>query len=105
MQYHRNQPFNENMLRPCPLLDNYGKLAEMVDASGAKSTDMQNPEDVHALCDKCKHAAECWEPKADDLWEHSTGPVNWEKKKIRNAQLHKKYHQEMENEQKTGASC
>ena len=85
MQYHQNQPFNENMLRPCPLLDNYGKLAEMVDASGAASTDMQNPEDVHVLCDKCKHAAECWEPKADQLWESSTGPATWEKKKQRNA--------------------
>jgi len=27
MQYHDNQPFNDNMLRPCPLLDNSGRLA------------------------------------------------------------------------------
>ena len=50
MEYHRGQPFNDNMLRPCPLLDNQGRLAEMVDASGAHSTDLQNPEDVHVLC-------------------------------------------------------
>ena len=30
MQYRLNQPFNENHLRPCPLLDNPGWLAEMV---------------------------------------------------------------------------
>ena len=56
MAYHRGQPFNENMLRPCPLLDNQGRLAEMVDASGAHSTDLQNPEDVHTLCAKCQAA-------------------------------------------------
>lgn len=68
MQYRRNQPFNDNMLRPCPLLDNNGKLAEMVEASGAHSTDLQHPEDVHRLCDKCTHAAERWQPVADELW-------------------------------------
>lgn len=52
MAYHDNQPFNDNMLRPCPLLDNQGKLAEMVDQSGAHFTDLQNPEDVHDLCAK-----------------------------------------------------
>jgi len=71
MEYHRNQPFNENMLRPCPLLDNTGKLAEMVDATKAHSTDLQHPEDVHDLCAKCSNAAECWKPVADELW--STG--------------------------------
>lgn len=68
MQYHRNQPFNENMLRPCPLLDNDGKLAEMIDACGAHSTDLQNPEDVHDLCAKCSRTAACWQPVADELW-------------------------------------
>lgn len=68
MQYYRNQPFNENMLRPCPLLDNHGKLAEMIDACGAGSTDLQNPEDVHDLCAKCKDAAAKWQPVADGLW-------------------------------------
>ena len=71
MQYHRNQPFNENMLRPCPLLDNNGKLAEMVDASGAHSTDQLRPEDVHSLCAKCKQAAASWEPVADALWANT----------------------------------
>jgi len=74
MKYHENQPFNENHLRPCPLLDNYGRLADIVEKSGAKSTDMQKPEDVNKLCDKCKAAALNWEPVADNLWEHSHAP-------------------------------
>lgn len=71
MQYHDNQPFNENHLRPCPLLDNPGKLSQMVEISGAKSTDLQNPEDVHDLSAKCKDAAERWAPVADELWRCS----------------------------------
>jgi hypothetical protein len=59
------------MLRPCPLLDNYGKLAEVVDISGALSTDLENPEDVHSLCGKCREAAALWQPVADTLWEKS----------------------------------
>lgn len=76
MQYYRNQPFNDNMLRPCPLLDNHGKLAEMVDACGAHSTDLQDPEDVHALCAKCKEAAANWQPIADGLWAEETHYVS-----------------------------
>ncbi|NLU48261.1 MAG: radical SAM protein [Syntrophomonadaceae bacterium] len=52
MQYHRNQPFNNNHLRPCPLLDNPECLAAMVEKSGAKSTEVMAPEDVHSLCAK-----------------------------------------------------
>jgi len=71
MQYHQNQPFNENHLRPCPLLDNPGRLTDMVEKSGAKSTDMQSPEDVRALSEKCVHAARCWAGTADKLWNES----------------------------------
>ncbi|MDD3214901.1 MAG: radical SAM protein, partial [Eubacteriales bacterium] len=94
MQYYNNQPFNDNMLRPCPLLDNNGKLAEMVDASGAKSTDLQNPEDVHVLCAKCRHAAECWTPVSEKLWTESDGPAKWKAKQERNAQLQRQYAKE-----------
>lgn len=71
MAYHDNQPFNQNHLRPCPLLDNYGRLADMVDQSGAKSTDLAAPEDVHTLCGKCKDAAEHWAVTAGALWAAS----------------------------------
>jgi MoaA/NifB/PqqE/SkfB family radical SAM enzyme len=71
MQYHDNQPFNGNHLRPCPLLDNPGRLTEMVKKSGAVSTDLQNPEDAAALSGKCEHAAEQWAGAADRLWRES----------------------------------
>lgn len=71
MAYRTGQPFNENHLRPCPLLDNPGALAKMVETSGAHSTDLQNPEDVHNLSAKCKTPAENWAPVADELWKCS----------------------------------
>jgi len=73
MAYHDNQPFNGNLLRPCPLLDNPEKLKMMVETSGAKSTDMQCPEDVNELISKTIDAAERWTPVADKLWECSRG--------------------------------
>ena len=71
--YRRGQPFNGNMLRPCPLLDNPGALSAMVEQSGARSTDLQHPEDVHALSEKCREKAEQWAPVAGRLWECSQG--------------------------------
>jgi MoaA/NifB/PqqE/SkfB family radical SAM enzyme len=68
MQYYKSQPFNENMLRPCPLLDNPEKLKQMVHISGALSTDMQKPENVDSLCEKCMQTSERWAETADKLW-------------------------------------
>ena len=55
MAYRVRQPFNENMLRPCPVLDNPGRLTEIVEVSGARSTDLKNPENACDYCDKCIH--------------------------------------------------
>jgi MoaA/NifB/PqqE/SkfB family radical SAM enzyme len=68
MEYKKNQPFNKNHLRPCPLLDNNGKLAEMVHSSGAHSTDLCSPENVDDLCAKCAKTSENWAITADRLW-------------------------------------
>lgn len=81
MQYHDNQPFNDNQLRPCPLLDNPGRLAAMVEKSGAKSTDLIKPEDVRDASAKCKKAAENWAPVADKLWVGSPGEARYAAKK------------------------
>ena len=71
MAYHDGQPFNDNMLRPCPMLENPEKLRDMVKKSGAKSTDMQSPEDVDNLYGKCKPYADKWTSTADRLWSCS----------------------------------
>ena len=71
MAYHENQPFNNNHLRPCPMLENPEMLKKMVKETGAKSTDLQAPESVDDLCAKCKEFSEAWAPKADELWENN----------------------------------
>ena len=71
MTYRKRQPFNENHLRPCPLLDNPEALVSMVKETGAKSTEMVAPEDVEVLCGKTRPAAERWAPTADELWARS----------------------------------
>ena len=68
MAYHDNQPFNDNMLRPCPMLENPEFLRKMVEQSGAHSTDPQSPETAEHLCSKCDSYAACWKPEADRLW-------------------------------------
>lgn len=71
MAYKEGQPFNENMLRPCPMLENPEALRDMVKKSGAHSTDMQSPEDIESLYAKCKPYADRWAPKASELWNNS----------------------------------
>ena len=68
MAYHNGQPFNENMLRPCPMLENPECLSEMVKKSGVKSTDLQSPESVEHLCNKCIPYAKNLAEMADKLW-------------------------------------
>ena len=69
MAYHNWQPFNENMLRPCPMLENPDKLRSMVAGTSAHSTDLQSPESVKHLCAECDQYAKNWKPVADRLWE------------------------------------
>ena len=68
MAYHNNQPFNENHLRPCPMLENPEILQRMVKETGAKSTDVQSPESAEHLCAKCEEYAKRWTPCAEKLW-------------------------------------
>ncbi len=68
MAYYHNQPFNDNMLRPCPMLENPEILQRMVEESGARSTDLQSPESAEHLCEKCKEYAAEWAPCADEIW-------------------------------------
>ena len=71
MAYHDGQPFNENMLQPCPMLENPNKLRDMVARTGAHSTDPQSPESAEHLCAKCDSYAACWAPAAKKIWDDS----------------------------------
>lgn len=74
MAYRENQPFNENHLRPCPMLENPEILQRIVRETGAKSTDLQSPETVEHLCGKCHEYALCWGEAADKEWEKEGRP-------------------------------
>ena len=69
MAYHDNQPFNDNHLRPCPMLENPEILQRLVKETGAVSTDLQSPESAEHLCGKCEGYASSWKPVADRLWQ------------------------------------
>lgn len=72
MAYRENQPFNENHLRPCPMLENPEILQRIVRETGAGSTDLQSPETVEHLCGKCHEYASAWAPAADKVWKEET---------------------------------
>ena len=74
MAYWEEQPFNWNLLRPCPILDNPNKLAQFVEKSGAFSTNPLDGEDARELCGKCRKAADSWEPVANRLWTNPQDP-------------------------------
>lgn len=82
MAYHRNQPFNDNMLKPCPMLENAGKLTKMVKETNAKSTDLISPENVEDLEAKCRPYAKEWNKEANRLWQERL----LEKEKLKEAE-------------------
>jgi MoaA/NifB/PqqE/SkfB family radical SAM enzyme len=71
MEYHKGQPFNRNHLRPCPMLENPELLQRMVNRTGAVSTDLESPEPVEHLCEKCKAYSEEWKQEAEDIWNQT----------------------------------
>lgn len=67
--YQKRQPFSDNMLRPCPLIDAPEKLREIVAESGAKPTHEGADSvlyDVHAAT--LDRVAAAWKEKADEKW-------------------------------------
>lgn len=68
-EYYKGQPFNDNMLRPCPMLENPEALVKLVNKTKAKSTNLTMPESVEDLCAKCTDYADAWAPKAKEIWE------------------------------------
>lgn len=73
--YRKHWPFNDNMLQPCPMLENPEILPQMVHEADAPCTDFAAPESVDDLCRRTTPYAKTWEGKAQELWldEHPTG--------------------------------
>ena len=74
MEYRKGQPFNDNHLRPCPMLENPDKLREIVKKTGARSTNLIVEEDVDTLCGRCDAFAYEWQPVADEIWNTTEHP-------------------------------
>ena len=75
MQYYEGQPFNDNLLKPCPILENEGLLADMVKRAGAHSTDLQEKESADDLCAKCHDSIAEWTPVAERIWNDEGDPL------------------------------
>ena len=73
------------MLRACPVVDNPGAIKKIVEESGAKSTDLQNPERVEELIGKTVDVARRWKEKADVMAEKH-GFIQWH---IRSVDIYK----------------
>lgn len=84
-EYGRNQPFNDNALRPCPLLDNPDRLVSIVESTNAISTDLIAPEDVRHLTGKTVEVAKKWEPVSNAMWKEKM-----EKKELENRESENK---------------
>lgn len=82
MNYYDGQPFNDNLLRPCPMLENPDKIVAMVADSGAHSTDLQAAESAGHLARKCQCFAEEWAPVAETLWTDERDPRYQHRKDI-----------------------
>jgi MoaA/NifB/PqqE/SkfB family radical SAM enzyme len=76
MAYHKCQPFNDNLLRPCPMLENPAILPKIIHESNAPSTDLQSPESLEHLCEKCQKYAKRWKSAAAVLWRDSGHETN-----------------------------
>lgn len=72
MGYYRNQPFNDNHLRPCPMLENPECIERLVEESGAHSTYLTEDETVYELTAKTRPMAERWAPMAERIWTDPT---------------------------------
>ncbi|WP_245589882.1 radical SAM protein [Caldanaerobius polysaccharolyticus] len=74
--YQKRQPFNTNLLRPCPLIDNPEMLRDIVIESGAHNTQEHDDTDIRILADKLKDYSEAWGEVSGEIWS--------EKEKIKN---------------------
>ena len=56
------------------MLENPQCLRKIIEETGAKSTDLIEPESADTLCSKCDCFAKAWQPVADELWNSTKHP-------------------------------
>lgn len=78
------QPYNENMLRPCMMIDNPHVVRDVCEKTGAKPTDEGGDAMLHdeEFKNKLEQIAEDWKPYADKQWKevfHEKGNSSFSK--------------------------
>ena len=73
--FFHGQPFNDNHLRPCPMLENPDCLRKIVGETNAKSTDFLAPESADTLCSRCDKFAAEWAVEEEKLWNSTKHPT------------------------------
>lgn len=69
MAFHNEQPFNQNLLRPCPLLDSPERIVSIVESTGARVTDHSCG--IRELADRCADCARDWAAVANRMWQET----------------------------------
>ena len=74
-EYRKRYPWNDNMLQPCPMLENPGILPQMVKEADAKCTQYVAEETPEDIMKRTLPYAKEWGPEAQKLWleEHPSG--------------------------------
>jgi len=67
--FRNAQPFSNNPLKACPLIDNPQAIIDVVNKGGAKSTHLSNPESAEQLAEKSFVRAKEWEEKSEELFK------------------------------------
>lgn len=65
--FRAGQPFSDNPLRPCPMIDVPESIVKIVSQTGAQSTHFSQPESAEMLVEKTKSNAAKWQQLADEL--------------------------------------
>jgi len=68
--FHEQQPFNANLLRPCPMMDSPERIVKLVEDAGAVCTAPASI-DIRELSGCCRDFARDWKTVADEMWKES----------------------------------
>ncbi|NLV85613.1 MAG: radical SAM protein [Clostridiales bacterium] len=67
--FRASQPFSDNPLRACPMIDVPEAITDVINKGGAHSTHYSEPEPIEVFVDKVNENAKKWEPVANELKE------------------------------------
>lgn len=81
--YQERQPFSENLLRPCPLIDTPHNIREMICETGARPTHRGAGNVLeNQMARRMDAIAEAWGEKAEDKWLEIKGEPLEEKEEL-----------------------